>query len=112
MGVAKQKKSGAKNILALLWRGLAKSLGRAVRYLGRGARDLDEAQRRDGVGLLLVIVAIVTAAGVWWHLDNFLGHLMVAVFNGLLGQWGFFIPLFFGFFAWRTLRKQIGRAHV
>ena len=58
MGVAKQKKSGAKNILALLWRGLAKSLGRAVRYLGRGARDLDEAQRRDGVGLLLVIVEI------------------------------------------------------
>ncbi|GAA4791275.1 hypothetical protein GCM10023200_28090 [Actinomycetospora chlora] len=43
----------------------ARGLGSLVRTLGR-ARDVDAAHRRDGVALGLVVLAVLTAAGVWW----------------------------------------------
>ena len=39
---------------AVVWLGIGHVVGGAVRRLGRGARDLDPAHRRDGLGLALV----------------------------------------------------------
>ena len=47
------------------WVLTARGLGSLVRTLGR-ARDVDAAHRRDGVALGLVVLAVLTAAGVWW----------------------------------------------
>ncbi|MEY2678928.1 MAG: hypothetical protein RLZZ160_6, partial [Actinomycetota bacterium] len=36
-----------------LWRSFAKALGASVRFVTRGAKDLDPEHQRDGFGLLL-----------------------------------------------------------
>ncbi|TDQ65708.1 S-DNA-T family DNA segregation ATPase FtsK/SpoIIIE [Actinomycetospora succinea] len=47
------------------WVLTARGLGSLVRTLGR-ARDVDAAHQRDGIALGLVVLAVLTAAGVWW----------------------------------------------
>ena len=49
-------------VLLGVWLGLAHAVGALVRRVGRSARDLDPAHRRDGLGLLLLGLALVTAA--------------------------------------------------
>src|SRR5512133_1484778 len=51
-----------------VWMGMAHLTGGAARRVGSGARDLDPAHRRDGLGLLLIGLAIVVAAREWWGL--------------------------------------------
>ncbi|MGE0301071.1 MAG: DNA translocase FtsK, partial [Pseudonocardia sp.] len=48
--------------------------GRGLAALGRGAgralgrtRDIDPAHRRDGLGVVMLALALVTAAGIWWE---------------------------------------------
>ena len=38
-----------------LWKSLAKAVGSTIRFLARGARDLDPAHHRDGLAFLLLI---------------------------------------------------------
>jgi S-DNA-T family DNA segregation ATPase FtsK/SpoIIIE len=55
--------------VAGLWMGVAHALGWAVRAVGRRAataRDLDREHRRDGGGLLLIGLAIITAVAIWF----------------------------------------------
>ena len=54
--------------VAGLWNGIAHLLGGAVRSVGRAVRDIDPSVRRDGAGLALVAVALVTAAASWFCL--------------------------------------------
>ncbi len=109
---SRKKKSKGAALLGVLaravrgiWSGVAHGIGWAARLIGRSARELDPAHRRDGLGLSLIALAIVVAAGVWWHLDNFLGHGVVAVANGGIGRIAFFAPLFLLFLAIRILRR-------
>src|SRR3954462_5077443 len=51
-----------------VWMGVAHLTGGAARRVGSGARDLDPAHRRDGLGLLLIGLAIVVAAREGWGL--------------------------------------------
>lgn len=108
----RKKKSKGAALLGVLaravrgiWSGVAHGIGWAVRLVGRSAKELDPAHRRDGLGLSLIALAIVVAAGVWWHLDNFLGRAVVAVANGGIGRIAFFAPLFLLFLAIRILRR-------
>ncbi len=75
-----------------------------MRRVGGTARDLDPAHRRDGLGLLLVIAAIVVAAGVWWRLDGPVGDAMVSVFIGGFGRLAWLVPVLLLAAAWRVLR--------
>ncbi|MFD8564946.1 DNA translocase FtsK, partial [Streptosporangium canum] len=52
-------------VAAATWVGAARGLGRAIRALGTGPADLDAAQRRDGLGLLALIAAVLTALTGW-----------------------------------------------
>ncbi|MDQ3600946.1 MAG: cell division protein FtsK, partial [Actinomycetota bacterium] len=45
---------------------LARGVASLARSVGR-TRELDPAHRRDGVALVLIAVAVVAAAGVWWN---------------------------------------------
>ena len=42
----------------------------SARRIGSGARDIDPEHRRDGLGLLLIALAIVVAAVEWWSLEG------------------------------------------
>jgi S-DNA-T family DNA segregation ATPase FtsK/SpoIIIE len=86
------------------WIGIAHLLGSIVRGVGHGARDLDPAHRRDGVGLTLIGLAVVVAASIWWDLPGKVGDAVRTVVNGSVGLLGWAIPLMLLMIAWRTLR--------
>ncbi|XVS63082.1 DNA translocase FtsK 4TM domain-containing protein [Actinosynnema sp. CA-299493] len=57
-----------------VWGLLGRGVGSVVRAAGRG-KELDPAHRRDGLALVLIALAVITAAGVWWRA------------GGPVGQW-------------------------
>jgi len=111
--VAKRKKAKTKSGavtgalgrgIAATWRFIAKSLGKSVRFVARGARDLDPAHQRDGIAFLILIAALIAAAGTWFQSDNLLGRAISSVFYGGFGRIGFVAPLILVYFAIRLFR--------
>lgn len=90
--------------LSAIWKFFARTLGGAVRFLARGARDLDPAHQRDGVAFLLLILALTATAGTWFRADNFVGRALYSFVYGAFGRIGFFIPLVLIYFAFRLFR--------
>jgi S-DNA-T family DNA segregation ATPase FtsK/SpoIIIE len=97
--------SGLARGVALVWLGIGHVVGGAVRALGRGARDLDPAHRRDGLGLMFVALAILVAFSVWWDVSSGLGGFVGTVVTGALGRLDFILPFLLLGLAWRVLRK-------
>ena len=113
MRVAKRKKAKSKTRavggalgrgLASVWRFIAKFLGSSVRFLARGARDLDPAHQRDGIAFLILISALVATAGTWFHTDNVVGRAVYAFVYGGVGRIGFVAPVVLMYFAFRLFR--------
>jgi DNA segregation ATPase FtsK/SpoIIIE, S-DNA-T family len=73
--------------------GLAHVTGAAARRVGTSARELDPALRRDGIGLTLIGLAVIVAAGEWWGLGGPVGRATQAVVAGTLGRVGLVVPL-------------------
>jgi S-DNA-T family DNA segregation ATPase FtsK/SpoIIIE len=91
--------------LLAAWLGLAHLAGAGVRKVGSTARDLEPEHRRDGAGLLLVALAVVVAAAVWWRLPGRVGDATRTVVNGSVGLLGWFVPFLLCFVGWRNLRN-------
>ena len=83
---------------------LAHTVGLAARALGRSARDLDPAHRRDGLGLGALAAAIITSTVAWWHLGGPLGRSLSAVVLGLFGAAAWTVPILLALLGWRFLR--------
>jgi DNA segregation ATPase FtsK/SpoIIIE, S-DNA-T family len=118
---ASSKKSAAANGAArgvgAIWKFIAKTLGSSVRFIFRGAQDLDPAHQRDGLAFLVFILGLISAAGVWFSLDNVVGHGIYAAVFGLIGRLGFITPIIFIYFAFRLFKapddsKATGRIIV
>ena len=118
---ASSKKSAAANGAArgvgAIWKFIAKTIGSSVRFIFRGAQDLDPAHQRDGLAFLVFILGLISAAGVWFSLDNFVGHGIYAAVFGLVGRLGIIAPIIFIYFAFRLFRapddsKATGRIIV
>jgi S-DNA-T family DNA segregation ATPase FtsK/SpoIIIE len=86
------------------WRFVAKSLGKSVRFIARGARDLDPAHQRDGIAFLILILALIATAGTWFHSDNLVGRAVYSFIYGGFGRVGFIAPLVLIYFAFRLFR--------
>ena len=95
---------GIANLLAIFWRSLAKALGATIRTITRSAKDLDPEHQRDGIGLIFLIAALVSAATSWWHLDNLFGRAAHAFFYGAVGRLAIAAPILLAFFAFRFFR--------
>ncbi|NBV66772.1 MAG: DNA translocase FtsK, partial [Actinobacteria bacterium] len=91
--------------LAAIWRGLAKYLGKSIRFVAKGAKDLDPAHQRDGFAFLLLILAIMAAAGTWFDGGNIVGRALASFFYGGFGRIGVFTPLVLGYFAFRLFHS-------
>ena len=109
--MAKRKKTKSAGVgsaigrgLSAIWKFFARSLGGAVRFLARGARDLDPVHQRDGIAFLLLILALTATAGTWFRADNFVGRALYSFVYGAFGRIGFFIPLVLIYFAFRLFR--------
>ncbi|WP_433787312.1 DNA translocase FtsK [Actinomycetospora sp. CA-101289] len=94
-GRAPARRSGPGPIVRALrggWVLTARGLGSLVRTLGR-ARDVDAAHRRDGVALALVVLAVLTAAGVWWGAGGPVGTGLDVGLRTLIGAAALVLPV-------------------
>ena len=118
---ASSKKSavadGAARGIGAIWKFIAKTLGSSIRFIFRGAQDLDPAHQRDGIAFLVFIFGLISAAGVWFSLDNVVGHGIYAGVYGIFGRLGIITPVIFIYFAFRLFKapddaKTTGRIIV
>ncbi|MBM6398976.1 FtsK/SpoIIIE family DNA translocase [Phycicoccus sonneratiae] len=86
------------------WMGLAHATGAVARKVGDTGRDLEPEHRRDGLGLLLVALAVVVAAREWWGMPGAVGVVVHAVVAGTFGKVGYAVPLVLLAFGIRVLR--------
>jgi len=103
--------------LVALWRFFAKTIGSGIRFIARGARDLDPAHQRDGIAFFILILAIISAAGTWLHADNFLSRTVYSFMYGGFGRVGFIAPVALIYFAFKLFRspedkRALGRVVV
>jgi S-DNA-T family DNA segregation ATPase FtsK/SpoIIIE len=91
--------------IAAMWRGLALVVGSSFRAVGRGARDLDPAHRRDGFGLVIFALAFIIAAGVWFGVDAWFVAWASMIAVSLTGALAWIVPLILILVTWRVLRQ-------
>ncbi len=97
--------------LGSIWRLIAKAIGSAIRFVFRGAQELDPEHQRDGFAFLIVILALVSAGGTWFHLNNAVGDFIRSALFGGVGRIAILSPLIFIYFAFRLFRTpDEGRA--
>ncbi len=87
-----------------VWLGIAHSVGALFRGFGDGAKNLHPAHRKDGVGLLLFALALVTAAGTWFGPQGWLGEMAISVVSGLFGRLDVLVPFLLAGLAVRLMR--------
>ncbi len=93
--------------VAAVWLAVAHGIGAVARGIGHGARDLEPEHRRDGVGLFVFALSVITAAAVWFQLGGpVMGAVRVAV-TGCVGKVGWFVPLMLLVVGWRNLRDPV-----
>ncbi len=91
--------------LVSTWRAIAKGFGKSVRYLFRGAKDLDPAHHRDGFAFLVLIVALMSAAGTWLNVNGAITDVTHAILYGAVGKLlSVLTPLIFLYFAFRLFK--------
>ncbi|MEU4713168.1 DNA translocase FtsK 4TM domain-containing protein [Micromonospora purpureochromogenes] len=97
-----------------LWMGLAHGVGWAVRAAGRqaaSARDLDPEHRRDGAGLLLFGLAILSGVGIWFSGAGPLGARLADTVRLFLGAIAIVVPVLLMIGAWRLMRTPADPEH-
>ncbi|MGK5728744.1 DNA translocase FtsK [Streptomyces sp. URMC 124] len=85
-------------------RGVAHGVGALFRGVGRGARGLDPAHRKDGAALLLLALALIVAAGTWSSLEGPVGDLVTMLVTGAFGRLDLVVPILLGIIAVRLFR--------
>jgi S-DNA-T family DNA segregation ATPase FtsK/SpoIIIE len=102
----KRASKGAPVVRAVrgIWRFISSGVGSSVRFIARGARDLDPVHQRDGVAFLFLVSSIIAAAGTWFHSNNILSCAIYSFVYGGFGRIGFFTPLLLLYFALRLFR--------
>jgi S-DNA-T family DNA segregation ATPase FtsK/SpoIIIE len=105
------KKSAKRGLLPLIgsalastWRLIAKTLGTSIRFVARGAKDLDPEHHRDGAALLLFILSLVSITGTWMQSTSFLSRNVYSFLYGAFGDLAVVVPVALAYFAIRIFR--------
>jgi S-DNA-T family DNA segregation ATPase FtsK/SpoIIIE len=97
-----------------VWLGVAHSIGWVARGLGRqaaSARDLDPEHRRDGAGLLVLGLAILTGVAVWARSGGPVGAWLADAVRLFFGGIAAILPLLLLYGAVRLMREPADPAH-
>ncbi|MGP3634668.1 DNA translocase FtsK [Streptomyces sp. 24-1644] len=94
---------GIYRLVRAIWLGLAHGVGAMFRSIGRGAKGLDPAHRKDGLALLLLGLALIVAAGTWSNLRGPVGDLVEMLVTGAFGRLDLLVPILLGAVAVRLI---------
>ncbi|MBU8859503.1 MULTISPECIES: DNA translocase FtsK [unclassified Micromonospora] len=97
-----------------VWMGLAHTVGWTFRAAGRQAastRELDPEHRRDGAGLLLFGLAILSAVGIWGGGAGPVGRHLADTVRLFIGAISIILPVLFMVGAWRLMRTPADPEH-
>ncbi|MFI9817188.1 DNA translocase FtsK [Saccharothrix variisporea] len=86
------RRSGSPGTVGKAWGLLGRGVGGVVRAVGRG-KDLDPEHRRDGLGLVLIALAVITGAGVWWQAGGPVGQWVDVAVRSSVGAPALIVPL-------------------
>ncbi|MFS8202302.1 DNA translocase FtsK [Streptomyces sp. CWNU-52B] len=95
---------GVYRLVRALWLGVAHAVGAVFRGIGRGAKGLDPAHRKDGVALLLIGLMLIIAAGTWSNLRGPVGDLVEMLVTGTFGRLDLLVPILLAVVAARLIR--------
>ncbi|MFD3922116.1 DNA translocase FtsK [Streptomyces sp. NPDC058595] len=95
--------NGVYRLVRALWLGLAHGVGAMFRGIGRGAKGLDPAHRKDGIALLLLALGLIVAAGTWSNLRGPVGDLVKMLITGAFGRLDLLVPILLGAVAVRLI---------
>lgn len=95
---------GVYRLVRAVWLGIAHTVGAMFRGIGRGAKGLDPAHRKDGLALLLLGIALIVAAGTWSNLRGPVGDLVEVLVTGAFGRLDLLVPLLLGAIGVRLIR--------
>ncbi|WP_037052532.1 DNA translocase FtsK [Pseudonocardia halophobica] len=73
-------------------RGVVRMTRSAGRAAGR-TREIDPAHRRDGLGVLFIVLAVISAAGIWWEAGGPVGRGFSAGVGAVFGIAGVLLPV-------------------
>ncbi len=85
------------------------------RSMGRTAKNLDPAHRKDGAALLLLASALIVAVGTWADQRGPVGDLVEILVTGAFGRLDLLVPVLLGAIAVRFIRhteKSEGNGRV
>nr|WP_083655286.1 DNA translocase FtsK [Vaginimicrobium propionicum] len=102
---ASASKSTAPGLIKRAGGAIARGLGNGVRKIGQGAKDMDPAFRRDGVGLTLLFLAVALIAVFWFAMPGLLGKWLRIAVSTVFGVSSYILPLLLLIMTWRTLRN-------
>ncbi|MGW2561897.1 DNA translocase FtsK [Streptomyces sp. NPDC001514] len=94
---------GVYRLARALWLGVAHAVGAMLRGIGRGAKGLDPAHRKDGLALLLLGIALIVAAGTWSNLRGPVGDLVEMLVTGAFGRLDLLVPILLAAIAVRLI---------
>ncbi|QNE74599.1 cell division protein FtsK [Streptomyces finlayi] len=94
---------GIYRLVRAIWLGIAHGVGAMFRSIGRGAKGLDPAHRKDGLALLLLGLALIVAAGTWSNLRGPVGDLVEMLVTGAFGRLDLLVPILLGAVAVRLI---------
>ncbi|MFD7654848.1 DNA translocase FtsK [Actinosynnema sp. NPDC059797] len=76
----------------MLWGWLSRGTGTVVRTVVR-SKEIDQEHRRDGLGLLLIVLSVITAAGVWWQAGGPVGQWVDVAVRSSVGGPAVIVPV-------------------
>jgi S-DNA-T family DNA segregation ATPase FtsK/SpoIIIE len=88
-----------------IWLTLARGAGTAARSVGR-ARDIDSGHRRDGIALSLLGLAVIIAAGSWFHAARPVGAWVDMALRTFIGSAVGLVPLIAAGIAMLLMRTE------
>ena len=99
-------------LVAAVWLELAAGVGYVARLFGDSARELDTAHRRDGAGLAVLALTVISAGAAWFGLGSSAGRALTGLIRGTFGLGAWILPVLLGLMAWRLLRHPDKNAHT
>ncbi len=90
--------------IAAVWNGIAKGFGHVARGFGGAQEDVEPGQRRDGVGLFMLLLGILVSLPMWFALPGSFGDAIGIATTTVFGALSIAVPAVLLFGAWRIMR--------